>query len=110
MRELVARGLATEYAVYEAEDGQIALEMLPLLPPLVAIVCDIMMPRVDGITFAKKLKADSKLKATPILFLTAKTSPLEVIEGINAGARHYLTKPFKIKELIEKVIALEGRK
>jgi DNA-binding response OmpR family regulator len=45
----------------------------------------------------------------PILFLTAKAAPLDVIAGINAGARHYLTKPFKIADVIAKVKAMTSR-
>ena len=49
------------------------------------------------------VKATAALKWTPIIFLTAKNHPLDVVQGINVGARHYLAKPFKMKELLDKV-------
>jgi DNA-binding response OmpR family regulator len=62
-----------------------------------------MMPGMTGIQFAKQLKGMGEYKTIPIIFLTAKTGALDVIEGINAGARHYITKPFNMKDLLEKV-------
>ena len=43
------------------------------------------------------------MKSVPIIFLTAKTGPAEVIKGIQSGARHYITKPFKIDDLVQRV-------
>jgi DNA-binding response OmpR family regulator len=45
----------------------------------------------------------NEYKQVPIIFLTARTGALDVIEGINAGARHYITKPFNMKDLLDKV-------
>jgi DNA-binding response OmpR family regulator len=110
IRSMIAKGLGLTYTVYEAHDGQHALEVLATIATPVAIVCDVNMPRLDGLSLARQLKKDAQKRAIPIVFLTAKSSPLDVIEGINAGARHYLTKPFKMTELIDKVDAVTGAK
>jgi CheY-like chemotaxis protein len=108
IRMMIVRALATQYTVYEAIDGQHASELLDRIPAPACIVSDVMMPRMDGIGLAKKVKATASLKWTPLVFLTAKNSPLDVVQGINAGARHYLSKPFKMKELLEKVGSVLG--
>lgn len=103
IRAMIVRALGMSYTVYEADDGQTALEILAKISPPDCIISDWMMPRVDGLTLAKQVRADKNLKWTPFLLLTAKNHPLDVVQGINAGARHYLAKPFKMRELLEKV-------
>jgi CheY-like chemotaxis protein len=106
IRAMIVRALGMSYTVFEADDGQTALDILALIPPPACIISDWMMPRVDGVTLAKHVRADKALKWTPLLLLTAKNHPLDVVQGINAGARHYLAKPFKMKELLEKVASV----
>jgi DNA-binding response OmpR family regulator len=104
VRQLLARQLQTEYEVHQAVDGQQALQVLKTMRPLPdLIICDVMMPGMTGVQFAKQLKAAPEFKSVPIIFLTARTGALDVIEGINAGARHYITKPFNMKDLLDKV-------
>jgi CheY-like chemotaxis protein len=103
IRAMTVRALGLTYTVYEADDGLAALDLLAQIPPPACIVSDWMMPRVDGLELAKKVRADKNLKWTPLILLTAKNHPLDVVQGINAGARHYLPKPFKMKELLDKV-------
>jgi DNA-binding response OmpR family regulator len=103
VREMLVRALSTKYKVYEAKDGLQASELITQIPPPSLIVCDVMMPRVDGFSFVRVLKADEKLKGIPILFLSAKSDPADVMQGIGLGARHYMSKPFKIQELLERV-------
>jgi CheY-like chemotaxis protein len=110
IRDMLVRALGTGYCVYESSDGQIALEMLARLKPPDLIIMDVMMPRMDGWTLASKVKAESRLKNVPLIFLTGRDSPKDVVQGINAGARHYLTKPFKIQTLLEKVGKAIGEK
>jgi DNA-binding response OmpR family regulator len=102
--------LGRTYTIYEARDGQEAKEILDAIPTPDGIVCDVMMPRLDGVELAKLLRRDKVLQRIPILFLTAKGSTMDVIAGINAGARHYVTKPFKISEVVAKVTAMTARK
>jgi CheY-like chemotaxis protein len=89
--------------VVTAVDGLDALEKAKAGPPPDLIVTDVMMPRMDGLTLVKQLKNDPVLSRVPIVVLTARTGPRDVIAGINAGARFYVTKPFKTEELISKV-------
>ncbi len=109
IRAMIVRALAVTYTVFEAEDGQAALDLLGRMPSPACIVSDWMMPRLDGLGLAKRIRADTTLlRWTPFIFLTAKNAPSDVIEGVNAGARHYLAKPFKMKELLDKVGEILG--
>lgn len=86
-----------------ARDGQEALDLLKSGFRPNVIVTDLMMPRVDGLTLAKTLKNDPNAGNIPVVMLTAKAGPMDMITGINAGARHYVTKPFKAADLVDKV-------
>lgn len=86
-----------------AADGEQALQVLLTGDPPDLVVTDLMMPRKDGLSLVKEMKASDRLKHVPAIILTAKSAPRDVIAGINSGARHYLTKPFKPDELITKV-------
>jgi DNA-binding response OmpR family regulator len=102
--KMVERLLEPFVDVRLAADGMEAYSSLrsePKLPDLV--LTDVMMPRLDGLQLVRKMKADPALARIPVVILTAKGSPRDVVSGINAGARHYLTKPFKHDELIGKV-------
>ncbi len=110
IRDMLVRSLGTNYCVYESSDGQVALDNLARMKPPDLIIMDVMMPRMDGWTLASKVKAESRLKNVPLIFLTGRDSPKDVVQGINAGARHYLTKPFKIQTLLEKVGKAIGEK
>ena len=89
--------------VVTADDGVDALLKIRdgLRPAL--IVSDIMMPRMDGLELAQSLSDHPEVADVPIVFLTARNTPKDVIAGIQAGARAYVTKPFKQKELVDKV-------
>lgn len=104
VRALLARQLeAQQYEIHQAGNAQAAFQALASIGAPDLILCDVMMPGMTGIQFAKELKAKNDLKHVPIIFLTARTGALDVIEGINAGARHYITKPFNMKDVLEKV-------
>jgi CheY-like chemotaxis protein len=108
IRTVVCRALSPTYDVREAADGLLAAEALTKPPVPDLIVLDIMMPNADGITFAATLKANPRYKSLPIIFLTARSSPADVVKGIQVGARAYLTKPFKLEELRQKVAKVLG--
>jgi DNA-binding response OmpR family regulator len=97
-KSLSARG----FGVSIAKDGLEGLTRLDSERPDLIIV-DIMMPRLDGMTFVKAIKGHEKTKPIPVIFLTAKSDAKTMIEGINVGARFYITKPFQLDELISKV-------
>jgi CheY-like chemotaxis protein len=80
-------------------DGLMRLEAI--MPDL--ILCDVNMPVLDGLAFTKALKTNERTRQIPIIFLTANSDSRVMIEGINSGARFYVTKPFVVKELIGKI-------
>jgi DNA-binding response OmpR family regulator len=110
IRTMLLHALGKTYTIYTAGDGQEAKDVLDAIPAPDAIVCDVMMPRLDGVALAKVLRKDKVLQRVPILFLTAKDGAMDVIAGINAGARHYVTKPFKIAEVVAKVALMTKKR
>jgi DNA-binding response OmpR family regulator len=96
--------------VVSCSDGQEAWEQAQRGPAPDVIVTDIMMPRMDGLALSRKLKSVPQLAKVPVVMLTARTGPRDVIAGINAGARFYVTKPFKTEELVGKVRKALGRR
>ncbi len=104
-KQLVAHG----FKVTCANDGLDGLMKLEQIKPDL-LICDVMMPNLDGIEFVKAIKGHSGTQKIPVIFLTAKTDPRSMIEGINVGARFYVTKPFQIDDLLAKINrALSGR-
>jgi CheY-like chemotaxis protein len=74
------------------------------------IVTDLMMPGMDGLTLSRKLKGESRLAKVPLVMLTARAGARDVIAGINAGARFYVTKPFKNDDFLAKVRKALGQR
>ena len=72
-------------------------------------VLDIMLPDTDGITVGKKLRERVETKKLPIIMVTAKTSEIDKVKGLDSGADDYITKPFGVMELISRVKALLRR-
>jgi DNA-binding response OmpR family regulator len=93
------------YAVITAGDGLEGLEKARANMPD-AIVCDVMMPKMDGLEVARALKGDEATAGIPIILLSAKAQQADVKAGTDAGADEYLTKPFDPLELLERVAAL----
>lgn len=73
------------------------------------VLLDIMLPDMDGISILKKLRENNKTYNLPIIMLTAKTTELDKVKGLDAGADDYITKPFSVIELISRVKALFRR-
>src|SRR5882724_7437983 len=90
-----------------AFDGVAGLEAAQL-SEFDALVLDVMLPGLDGITIVRRLRQNRI--GTPILLLTARDSPDDVISGLDAGADDYLTKPFSFKILVARLRALSRRK
>jgi DNA-binding response OmpR family regulator len=101
-RKLMAHMLRRIGEVVEAEDGERALALAERERPDL-IITDVMMPGLDGFELAKLVRRSDRLRRIPIIVVTAKSTPKDVVEGINSGARHYLTKPFTQDELVDKV-------
>jgi DNA-binding response OmpR family regulator len=104
----VRRGLREEqYAVDMAEDGEKALFMAQT-GEYDLIILDLMLPQKSGMEVLRALRG-SKC-GTPVLILTAKDKPKDKVDGLNAGADDYLTKPFGFEELLARVRALLRRR
>ena len=73
------------------------------------ILMDVMLPDEDGLTIVKKLRQRSDTRRIPVLMVTAKTSELDRVKGLDIGADDYLVKPFGVMELISRVKALLRR-
>ena len=102
--ELMTRVLEKEqFEVMTAIDGREGLLLASGRPRPDLIVSDIMMPDMDGLQMVRELRDDPNTRRTPVIFLTAKSTPQDLVAGIQAGARHYLTKPFKMQDLLAKV-------
>lgn len=93
------------YEVLSATDGEEAVRRaLEERPDL--MVCDIMMPNVNGLEVVERLRADERTRSMPIVLLSAKAQANEIQKGLEVGADEYLTKPFDPLELVERVQAL----
>ncbi|MDX1769177.1 response regulator [Arenibacter troitsensis] len=93
------------YSMITAPNGKIGIQMAKEKLPDI-IVCDIMMPEVDGYGVLKELSVHEKTKHIPFIFLSAKTEHKEIRRGMDLGADDYLTKPFEEEDLIN---AIESR-
>ncbi|WP_460615434.1 substrate-binding domain-containing protein [Hymenobacter seoulensis] len=105
VNEFVAHKLRPHFRVATALDGssglQLALERIPDL-----IICDVMMPGLTGLEVATRLRADWRTSHIPLILLTARTTTEQQLEGVQAGADVYLTKPFSPLLLLESVRTL----
>ena len=90
------------YSLLTAPNGKIGIEIAKKELPDI-IICDIMMPEVDGYGVLENLSADEKTKQIPFIFLSAKTEHKEIRKGMDLGADDYLTKPFDEEDLISAV-------
>lgn len=107
LRDLVATALSfVGYEVATAADGLDALGLLPsFLPDL--LVLDVMMPRVDGLEVLRRMRADGD--RTPVVLLTARDAPAEVVEALAAGGDDHVAKPFHLQVLVARVEAVLRR-
>ena len=92
----------SNYEVFIARDGQEALDILKTNFPNV-IILDIMMPMVDGFATLEQIRKDANLQHTKVMFLSAKNKESDIEKGLALGADAYMTKPFSIKKVVEKV-------
>jgi two-component system phosphate regulon response regulator PhoB len=96
------------YETLVAHDGQEGLRRAQtLLPDL--IILDLMLPVLNGLEVCRELRAGERTRTIPILMLTAKAEETDQVVGFSLGADDYVTKPFSIKVLIQRVKALQRR-
>jgi DNA-binding NarL/FixJ family response regulator len=92
------------YEVMTAEHGRDALRVLEKQIPNM-IICDVMMPEMDGYSFVKYVRDDPRTNYIPVLFLSAKGQIQDRVTGLNTGADVYMVKPFEPDELIAQIEA-----
>jgi DNA-binding response OmpR family regulator len=87
------------YRIAAANDGQKGLDVARELVPEL-IITDIMMPRMDGLSFVRHVRQDALISHVPVIILTARAGAEDRIEGLLTGVDAYLTKPFSTRELL----------
>jgi DNA-binding response OmpR family regulator len=105
----LGRFLGLRYEVETAGDGEAGLAILRRPPPPDLVIADVMMPKLNGVAMVRKMRELLAPAPPPVIFLTARDRPADVVAGIQAGARHYLTKPVKLDDLDAKVRKALGR-
>jgi len=104
MREYLRRLLAAHYAVATAADGEEALASIRAHRPDL-VLTDVMMSRLDGFALLRAIRADPGLRDLPVIMLSARAGEEASVEGLEAGADDYLTKPFGARELLARIHA-----
>jgi PAS domain S-box-containing protein len=90
------------YTVHPASDGELALEFLgSILPDL--ILLDIRMPGMDGFEVCRRIKADERTRAVPIIFISILENEHDKVKGLQAGGVDYITKPFHPEEVLARI-------
>jgi DNA-binding NarL/FixJ family response regulator len=92
------------YEVITAENGEEALEVLEQQIPDM-IICDVMMPTMDGYTFVQYVRENKQINWIPVMFLSAKGQSQDRVKGLLTGADVYMVKPFEPEELVAQVEA-----
>lgn len=104
MREYLVRLLGTTYEIVAVSNGQQALEALTASQPDL-VITDVMMPDMDGFELLRAIRTTHGDESIPVIMLSARAGEEARIEGIQAGADDYLTKPFSARELVARVDA-----
>jgi CheY-like chemotaxis protein len=109
-RQVISRSLLKHgFEVLEAADGKEGLRRAAESVPDL-ILCDLMMPQMNGYEVLAALRGEEKLAGIPVIFLTAQSEPAEVRQGMNLGADDYLTKPAKILDVVGAIKARLARR
>jgi signal transduction histidine kinase len=102
MRDYIRRLLAGRYDVTAVADGLAARDAARLRVPDL-VLSDVMMPGLDGVGLLRELRTDPRTQGVPVILLSARAGEEARVEGLQAGADDYLTKPFSAKELLARV-------
>jgi len=105
VREFIVGQLEKYFSIIAAKNGREGLETAIAVQPNL-IVCDVMMPEMDGFEFTRRLKTDFQSSHIPVILLTAHSSEEDRLEGIQAGADSYITKPFSVQYLLTRIVNL----
>ncbi|NAY91328.1 response regulator [Muricauda sp. JGD-17] len=90
------------YMVMTASDGKRGMEKIMLSPPDL-IICDLLMPKMDGLTLLQKLGKHPRFKKIPFIFSSAKSENTDIKKGLDSGADDYLVKPFDFEDLLRAI-------
>ena len=104
MRDYLTRLLRKHWSVEAAGDGEAALRAARARRPDL-VLCDVMMPRMNGFELLRALREDERTTEIPVVMLSARAGEEARIEGVQAGADDYLVKPFSARELVARVNA-----
>ena len=94
-----------QYQIFEAADGEKALEMVDMVKPDL-IILDLMLPKLDGMEVCKRVRRDNNI---PIIMVTARNEEIDKLLGLELGADDYITKPFSLRELNARIKAVFRR-
>jgi two-component system phosphate regulon response regulator PhoB len=109
LTEVLSYNLQREgYETMVAHDGQEGLRKAQMQVPDL-ILLDLMLPRLDGLEVCRQLRAAEQTRHVPILMLTAKAEETDQVVGFSMGADDYVTKPFSVKVLLQRIKALQRR-
>lgn len=97
---MMEKCLGEEFSVYTVENAKKALELLNVIPDI--ILLDINMPEMDGLELCQLIRGHI---SCPIIFLTARVTERDVIKGLSVGGDDYITKPFRMDELLARISA-----
>jgi DNA-binding response OmpR family regulator len=99
-KALVAAGYDVDVAQHGLE-GLMKVDLAQAKPEL--LIVDVMMPELDGISLIRALKSQGQTRRIPVIFVTAKADSKTIAEGVAVGAKFYVTKPFSLDDLLDKV-------
>jgi signal transduction histidine kinase len=102
MRQYIAGLLAASYEVTVVNDGRAAWHAIQTTAPDL-ILCDVMMPHMDGFALLRAVRGDTAVRAIPVVLLSARAGEESRVEGLERGADDYLIKPFSARELLARV-------
>lgn len=109
LTKVLAYNLQREgYDPIVTHDGQEGLRKAQTNPPDL-IILDLMLPTMDGLEVCRQLRASEQTRLVPILMLTAKAEEMDQVIGFSVGADDYVTKPFSVKVLLQRIKALQRR-
>ena len=103
--EFLERILSNKYSILKSENAKDALEILNT-EAVQLIICDIMMPEIDGFEFCKIIKSNFDYSHIPVILLTAKNTIQSKVEGLELGANAYIEKPFSKEHLLAQISSL----
>jgi DNA-binding response OmpR family regulator len=107
--ELITYNLELQgHTVVSANNGQRAMELAKSRQPDL-VVLDVMMPELNGIEVARRLRSQTETASMPIIMLTAKSDEAHELEGLSSGADDYITKPFSMQVLLARINAMARR-